>query len=154
MSHLSTSPATSWPPATFSPISATTTTTGWGTSSSGTTTGMPAAAAALSQFDHHQLEELKVAGLDKLAAAKHIGGGGGVVKRLEKGGGKMKGAAGAASGAGAVHRVPRVKQQGTSRQDIVRDINWGVTIVANGIKFVSLIMTIMGGDNDRKVDRL
>ena len=31
------------------------------------------------------------------------------------------------------------------RQDTVSDINWGMTVVANAIKFVSLLMTVAGG---------
>ena len=31
------------------------------------------------------------------------------------------------------------------RADTVQDINWGMTVVANAIKFVSLLMTVAGG---------
>ena len=32
------------------------------------------------------------------------------------------------------------------RQQNLDDVNWGLTVLANGIKFVSAILTVLGGD--------
>jgi hypothetical protein len=36
---------------------------------------------------------------------------------------------------------------GSYRQDTISDINWGMTVLANGIKVISAIMTILAADN-------
>jgi hypothetical protein len=35
----------------------------------------------------------------------------------------------------------------SDRQDTLSDINWGMTVLANGIKVISAIMTILAADN-------
>ena len=35
----------------------------------------------------------------------------------------------------------------TYRQDTISDINWGMTVIANSIKLISAILTVMSADN-------
>ena len=46
----------------------------------------------------------------------------------------------------SIDRRDRISVQ-SDRQDTLSDINWGMTVLANGIKVISAIMTILAADN-------
>ena len=47
------------------------------------------------------------------------------------------------------HIKQSIKQFGAAnyRQDTISDINWGMTVIANSIKLISAILTIISADN-------